>query len=224
MKLEVYRNIISYVIDSVPETVNSKKIKEYLNSCTLADKAIRLSNKREIAALLPEIDKINTEAYKKSLNNIIERLLKLNNGDKAIDFVISDIAGRKQNLKQNSGKIIYIDIWATWCGPCLSELPFFDSLRQKFINRDDIVFISLSIDDDLIKWKQYLRKNNIYSNQWIIDRRLLNEYNVITIPRTIIIDKDFTVALMNGGLPSSVRSFQYLNSLIDKPSKLTILK
>lgn len=216
LKLEVYRNIISYVIDSFPENDNSKKIKDYLKSWALVNKATNLNSKKEITVLLPEIEKISSQTYKDCLKNTFERLMKINNGDSAIDFVFSDNKGKRQNLKNYSGKVIYIDIWATWCGSCLKELPYLDSLRQKFKNNNDIEIVSLSIDDDLKKWKNYLIKNNILTSQWIIDRTILKDYNVITLPRTIIIDKDFNIALLNGGQPSSDRTFQFLNTLIQK--------
>lgn len=216
LKLTVFRDMAYFIKDSLPNNINGKTIQDYLKALDLILKARRLDGKSKISELSPEIEQIQTPAYKSSVSKTFYRLLALNNGDPAIDFLIKNQNGKEVKLKDFAGKIIYIDIWATWCAPCLEELPFLDSLKQKFTGNKNIEFISLSIDDDNAKWKKHLEKNKLTSTQWIIDRKNLKDYNVITIPRTIIINRDFTIAAMNGGLPSSIRTFQFLNNLLSE--------
>lgn len=219
LKLTVYRNLISLVLDSVSNTGKVSRVRDYLKAWNLVDKAKKHNSKVEISLLLPEVDSISNPNYKFTVAGTFKRLLSLNNGDPAVDLKIKDVKGQLVSLKSYKGKVIYIDIWATWCGPCLEELPYMDSLRNYFKNDKSIQFISLSIDDDISKWKNYLSKNKMDTDQWIIDRELLKAYNVITIPRVIILDKDFNIAAMSGESPSSKRIKKYLNDLTTKSDK-----
>ncbi|WP_134000061.1 TlpA family protein disulfide reductase [Dinghuibacter silviterrae] len=55
-------------------------------------------------------------------------------------------------LHRYAGKVVYLDIWASWCGPCRHETPFYEALRAKFA-KDPVVFLSISIDSDPEDWK-----------------------------------------------------------------------
>jgi thiol-disulfide isomerase/thioredoxin len=219
LKLTVYRNLISLVLDSVENTAKVSTIRDYLKAWNLVDKVKKRTSKADISMLFSEVESINNPNYKFSVAGTFDKLLSLNNGDSAVDFKIRDINGQEVSLKSYKGKVIYIDIWATWCGPCLEELPYLDSLRDHFKNEKQIQFITLSIDDDIIKWKEYLNKKKMETDQWIIDRELLKAYSVITIPRVIILDKDFNIAAMIGESPSSKRVKKILDDLVAKPAK-----
>ena len=153
--------------------------------------------------------------YRTALINTYDKKLGLTNGDQAKDLTLTNRAGKSVKLSSLKGKVIYIDIWATWCGPCIEELPHLEKLRKKFAQNKEIEFISLSIEDDKQKWKNYISKNNMQGTQMIIDRSLLNDYNVISIPRVIILNKNFTIAAMFGGLPSKTKTVDHLNKLLE---------
>ncbi len=215
LKLVVFRDMIAVNQNAIPAIKKNSKIREYIRSSELFDKLEGLENKHEILALKPAIDSIITTDYHTALINTYEKKLGLTNGDQAKDLMLTNRAGKTVKLSSLKGKIIYIDIWATWCGPCMEELPKLDSLRKKFAKNQQIEFISLSIEDDKQKWKNYISKNNLQGTQMIIDRSLLNDYNVITIPRVIILNKDFTISAMFGGLPSKTKTVDFLNKLIE---------
>ena len=81
------------------------------------------------------------------------RTLKIN--QPAPDFTTTDISGRKFSLKQLRGKYVYINIWATWCGPCVAELPLIKKLRDDF-PEDQLEMISISEDGTLAKLEMEL--------------------------------------------------------------------
>ena len=213
LKLVVFRDMIADNQKTIPEIKKNRKIQEFIRASELFDMLQDLDNKQEILALKPAIDSIQTLDYRSALINTYDKKLGLTNGDQAKDLKLTNRAGKQVKLSSFKGKVLYIDIWATWCGPCVEELPHLDSLRKKFATNKNIEFISLSIEDDKLKWKNYIAANKLSGTQMIIDRSLLNDYNVITIPRVIIIDKDFKVAAMYGGLPSKQKTVEFLNQL-----------
>lgn len=62
------------------------------------------------------------------------------------------------------GKYLVLDIWATWCAPCIQEIPFFEEVKIAFKN-DNVAFVSISLDDSREDWKKYLLKKRMGGNQ-----------------------------------------------------------
>ena len=219
LKIAVYRDVIYTVLDNAPETEKSNKVKEFDRAATIFNKLQGLNNKTEITALLPDIKSVKDPNYQLALSKTYDRKMGLANGDKAPDLKFLDKNHKTISLKSFKGKIVYIDLWASWCGPCLEEMPHLDSLKKKFSKNQDIVFISLSIEDNFQSWKNYIDKKQFSGVQLYIDRSALKDYSVITIPRIIIIDRDFSIASLSGSLPSSTKTFDFLNKLVSKAGK-----
>jgi thiol-disulfide isomerase/thioredoxin len=78
------------------------------------------------------------------------------NGNPAPDFHYISNRNDTVKLSSFSGKIVVLDIWATWCGPCKAEIPYLDSLREKFKNKN-VAFISISMDNDKPKWEEFVK-------------------------------------------------------------------
>jgi len=215
LKLVVFRDMMAVNQKAISEIKKNRKIQEFIRASDLFARLQELENKQEILSLKPSIDSIQTLDYRTALINTYDKKLGLTNGDQAKDLTLTNRAGKSVKLSSLKGKVIYIDIWATWCGPCIEELPHLEKLRKKFAQNKEIEFISLSIEDDKQKWKNYISKNNMQGTQMIIDRSLLNDYNVISIPRVIILNKNFTIAAMFGGLPSKTKTVDHLNKLLE---------
>ena len=78
-----------------------------------------------------------------------DAMKRMKPGKMAPDITLNTADGREVNLSSLlKGKFTYIDVWATWCGPCAQEIPYFEELVSKFQNNDKIQFISISIDSD----------------------------------------------------------------------------
>lgn len=125
-----------------------------------------------------------------------------------------------QIVKENKGKIIYVDFWASWCLPCRKAMPSSRKLRETYINKD-IVFIYLSIDKDFMKWQQASKKEQLgdYSNNFIILNTEKSSYlrtlNVDSIPRYIIYDKNGKLIHKNAPSPEDNNIEQILNEFLN---------
>lgn len=131
----------------------------------------------------------------KILKPAIAKIEILESGKPAIDITLEDINGKQLNLSDFKGKLIYIDFWASWCGPCKREFPAFVKLKEKY---QDVVFISVSIDKRKADWLKFMEtKEKTAVLQYHADRDLtldqLIAWNISLIPRFILIDKDFKI-------------------------------
>ncbi len=109
---------------------------------------------------------------------------------KAPNFYLEDLKGEKWELKNLKGKVIFLNFWATWCGPCKEEMPSIESLHQQ-LKEKDFVFLTISADykkEEAVK--EFIAKHR-YTFPVLIDQQSLafNLYEVRMMPTTFIIDK-----------------------------------
>lgn len=120
--------------------------------------------------------------------------------------------GTTSSLNSFKGKYVYIDVWATWCKPCLGEIPALKILEKKYHNKN-IQFISLSIDDERTagswenaksKWKKMVKLKNLTGVQLYAgkDIQFIKDYQVSSIPRFILIDPKGNIVDANAPRPS----------------------
>ncbi|RZS91911.1 TlpA family protein disulfide reductase [Aquimarina brevivitae] len=116
-------------------------------------------------------------------------------------------------LKDKLNKVTLIDLWATWCQPCIKESPYVEEIATKFSDQLDVFYISL--DQDKEKWKTYLKKKKSKNNHFIVpmDSEIITYISEVfeengkevvgwSIPRFILINKEGTT-LIKFGPPSS---------------------
>jgi thiol-disulfide isomerase/thioredoxin len=142
--------------------------------------------------------------------------MKFGNGDLAIDFEVVTPDGGRTSLSSLKGKVIYIDIWATWCGPCMAEMPYLEQMKEKYKSIPDVAIVSLSIDDRDPIWLRDLERRKAGGIQWRIDRPKLSQYEVVGIPRYILIDKNFVVAEMEAPHASNEKASILIENLLIK--------
>ncbi len=110
----------------------------------------------------------------------------------APNFEAVDKYGKKYSLGDFKGKVVYIDIWATWCQPCIKNIPFTHKIQEEFKENKDLIILYISIDTEKNKWENYLIKNPTIDG---LHLRLTNvpefenNYKMTGIPRYILIDK-----------------------------------
>lgn len=124
-----------------------------------------------------------------------------------------DLNGNKVDFAKFRGKYVYVDMWASWCVPCIKEIPHLKAL-EKDLQNQDVVFLSISIDSKEEAWKKKVATMGLEGNQLINkDNKLGEALNVSGIPFFIIYDKDGKLYKYNAPRPSDVRTKPLLESL-----------
>ncbi|MCO5240210.1 MAG: TlpA family protein disulfide reductase [Chitinophagaceae bacterium] len=215
LKIAVYRTILSDLKkEGNPTGEELKTLEDWENATTVSHKIKSSTNKVDTIFLTTEISRIQDPEYRNTLLYTMREANQLKNGDPAVDFMSFNDRNNAVYLSFYKGKIIYLKLWATWCGPCLEEFPAYNSLKEIYKNNDRIAFISLSIDTDIERWRQYLSKTNPEGIQLIVDRQKLGAYRVEEIPRSILIDDEFKVRELIAPLPSSAKTKSLLDQLL----------
>ena len=105
-------------------------------------------------------------------------------------FSVTALDGSHFNLDEMGGRVVLIDFWATWCGPCNRELPHMKKMAQEFAN-EPLVIISVSWDSNEDKWKDFIAKNGMTWVQYRdVDHSLSTAFGINAIPHYFTIDSD----------------------------------
>jgi thiol-disulfide isomerase/thioredoxin len=118
-----------------------------------------------------------------------------------IQFTLSSLDGEKLPLSSLLGKVVVIDFWATWCGPCRAQHPLYEQVKATFKDRDDVVFLALDTDEDRSLVKPFLAQVK-WNQKVYFEDGLQSLLQVSSIPTTIILGKNGQVfTRMVGYLP-----------------------
>lgn len=166
--LQVYYSLLS---DDVKSSSEGNKIIEYIYPLT---DDIGFRNKNPIFGL----------EYNKSLNEL----------QSVYDISLKDASGKLISLKTFKGQYLLIDFWASWCGPCIKNFPFWEKLMKEY-KSDSIQFISVSLDTDSTRWKEAIKKYDLHGIHFSDLKGfhgILPVYcKVVTsIPRYVLINKE----------------------------------
>ncbi|RPD98818.1 TlpA family protein disulfide reductase [Aureibaculum marinum] len=119
------------------------------------------------------------------------------------------------NLKDLKGKVVFINFWATWCPPCIAEMPMIKSLYTDYNGKIEFLFVT---NEDQKKVKQFYTKNNYNFPTYNLISKLPKQIDYTTLPTTYILDKNGKVALFETGAANwnSDKVKQLLNDLISE--------
>ena len=120
-----------------------------------------------------------------------------------IDFAYEDVKGKKVKLSDYKGKVVVVDVWATWCTPCKKEIPYLEELQEDF-NGQDVVFMSVSFDTDRAAWEKMISEKQMGGVQLISYRKgeLVDEYETTAVPRFMVFDRKGNVVTTDAPRPS----------------------
>ena len=158
-----------------------------------------------------ENNKQITESYKK--------LKTVAKGEPSPKFEnYENFAGGTTSLDDLKGKFVYVDVWATWCGPCKREIPFLKELEGKYRGKN-IEFVSVSVDKaaDHDKWQKMVKEKELKGIQLFSDKDwdsdFVKGYLIKGIPRFILIDPNGNIVNSNAPRPSDSKLIDLFNEL-----------
>jgi len=112
---------------------------------------------------------------------------------------LTDINNNTVDFATFKGYYVYIDLWASWCGPCVKEVPHLQALEKELQN-NNVKFVSISLDKNECAWRNKMKALNMHGNQFLnCDNSLAEALNVSSIPHFVIYDKEGK--LYNGNAP-----------------------
>lgn len=136
-----------------------------------------------------------------------------------IDFTCPDVNGKMVSLSDFKGKIVLVDVWATWCGPCKTEIPYLKQLEEE-MKGTDVVFVGVSVDkaEDKQKWIDFVKKENLpgiqlHSADWGV---MKTGYNIQSIPRFMLFDREGNFISDSAPRPSSPQLKKILENELNK--------
>ena len=111
-------------------------------------------------------------------------------GLNAPEVSLSDPSGKTSTLSELKGSVVFINFWATWCPPCIEEMPSIQNLYNGFKDKKEFRMVTILYKDDYEKAMAYLKQNN-YTVPVLIDRegKSAKAYGVTGVPETYIVDK-----------------------------------
>lgn len=160
------------------------------------------------------------EEHKKKITELYNYLSALEPGKPSPKFEnYENYAGGTTSLDDLKGKYVYIDVWATWCGPCKGQIPFLKEVEKKYHGKK-IEFVSISVDTrkDHDTWKQMVQDEELTGVQLFADNAFNSEfiqaYKIRGIPQFILLDPDGNIVEANAPRPSDEKLIALLNSTL----------
>lgn len=212
---EKSENTTEQFVNYIDKNIKDAKVAEYLVNLFVygnissrgldgSDALISMFNKHVKDAKM--LDKFNT---------LCTKWEKLKAGTPSPTFSCPDIDGKTVALADLKGKFVYIDVWATWCGPCRGELPHLKTLEEKYADKD-IYFVSLSCDKNKKAWENMVKKDEMKGIQLHlgVESPFMDAYLINGIPRFILLDRNGKIISANMTRPSDPKTAEKFNELL----------
>jgi len=203
------------LIDLLDSKIKNTKIKEEIAYYIGPASFSYAEDKEYFYGKLKEI--ISNPEYLNQIEEIYSKIKKTKKGAISPTFELYDIDSNFVKLENFKGKLVYIDIWATWCSPCIKEIPYLDKLQTEFKDKN-IVFISICQNDVKEIWEAVVLSNELQGIHIFIpeiDNKFLSDYLVTGIPRFILIDEKGFIIDSEALRPSNPALKEQLDELLN---------
>lgn len=115
-------------------------------------------------------------------------------------FAFVDAKGQSLSLEQLKGKVVFLNIWATWCGPCIAEMPSIQTLYDKFKDKEDVAFVILEAESNKDKASKFMTNKKLDLPVYFPSDRIPSDFFRGSLPTTVIFDKKGNIAHVTEGM------------------------
>ena len=198
--------VLDKAITTIDEEISNNKVRLKLYNNYYVPQFLSKVEADFAESLLVKIDSMDTEKqYITKLNEQWDGLKKVAIGQPVPEMTFEDIDGNPVTLASLKGKMVYIDVWATWCGPCMRELPHLEKLQED-LKDNNVAFVSVSIDDTRDPWKKMVEKKEMKGIQLYSEgawsSEIIKNFVVKGIPRFILLDENGIIVDNDAARPS----------------------
>ena len=205
-----------FLYDSYVKTIHGDNL-EYALACFFYDDIFQQNYSEDIPPLYDRfISLFPNTSYVEILQPGIKKIKDLHSQQEDSRIIPvnyeTEPANFEEMMRPFAGKVVYIDLWATWCSPCLEMFSHLDNLKEKVLGMEDVVFFYISLDQDRNheKWQKMSGYYKLYGYHYrvneqttqIIHSHLGDSNGALMIPRYVIVDKTGKIAFANAAAPS----------------------
>lgn len=226
---DLVRMYFSYVYTKVMTPDSTKRLKladilPYYGNDTIKGIYVEgfMGSYKTLETFTAEIEPYKKYLVSDSMQARYFRMLKkvstFKKGDMGYNFTYPDINGNKVSLASLKGKVVLVDVWATWCGPCRQQIPYLKKMEEELRDKD-IAFVSISVDEekDFEKWKQFVDKEQLkgiqlYAKGW---SDFAKYYDIRGIPRFLVFDQNGKIVTVDSPRPSQPELKELLLSTLN---------
>ncbi|RAJ85532.1 thiol-disulfide isomerase/thioredoxin [Chitinophaga dinghuensis] len=172
-----------------------------------------------IEAITPYQKYLVTDLEKKRYLDYEKSVRKFAAGEAGFNFSGETPEGKQVSFNDLKGKVVVVDVWATWCGPCKAELPFLQKLEEEMEGKA-VTFVGCSVDEakDKEKWKQFVKEKEMKGVQMFVNgwSEVTKFYGITGIPRFMVFDKEGKIVTIDAPRPSTPELKALLEKLLAK--------
>lgn len=171
-----------------------------------------------------EFTKVDTMFYDRRFAELYKMhfadLKSISVGSVAPEFILPDIKGKNHRLSDYRGKVVLLDFWGTWCGPCRENIPWMIKLEKKYNKKHDMVFISIALEaDDGERWKSLVKEKRLPGVQLFTNEQfnsaVAKKYHLNLAPTFILLDRSGKFVYTIHGAPPAAAIDSLINKQLD---------
>jgi thiol-disulfide isomerase/thioredoxin len=189
----------------VDELFDNEQIANFLKTDVIFEAITQLGNISVNPLVRHFQNEVNYKPFQKTINAKYKSTIAPQKGALAPSISGVTFSGEEFNLEDYRGQYVYIFTWATWCGPCKVELPYYERMIEDYEN-ENIMFVGISVDKDKKKWTESFFYDNYPGLQVIVPgdwkSPFVKDYNMTSIPQFILINPDGEIEELNAERPT----------------------
>lgn len=199
-------DIIKIIAANYKEEIREKALLRNMRSAiTYARSFEEINNTRSVVT--PIIPQLGDKQERNELLNMLDskerELLNNQIGKPAPIFTATDIKGKSVSITDFKGRVVLIDLWASWCGPCRAQTPYIERMVKKYKNDNRIAIISVGVLDEPAKWRSALEADKpSWLQLYDTDKSVERLYSAYSIPKFILVNKAGNIVSFDAPMPS----------------------